>query len=99
MSTCPVELKDMKAYLSAAETAEQYVKDQGYNAKKFIEYFDSFGTDLRVKKGSRLANQYQITSVPTLIINGKYKTSGSLVSSFDELYDVVQLLIEKERVN
>ena len=28
MSTCPVELKDMKAYLSAAETAEQYVKDQ-----------------------------------------------------------------------
>ena len=85
--------------LDTKEKLEEYIKDQGYNAKSFAEYFDSFGTDLRVKKGSRLANQYQITSVPTLIINGKYKTSGSLVSSFDELYDVVQLLIEKERVN
>ena len=47
----------------------------------------------------RLANQYQITSVPTLIINGKYKTSGSLVSSYEELYDVVQLLVNKERIN
>ena len=62
---------------------------------KIIQIFDSFGTDLRVKKASRLANQYQITSVLTLIINGKYKTSGSLVSSYEELYDVVKLLINK----
>tara|TARA_B100001778_G_scaffold11622_1_gene9138 strand:+ start:739 stop:1353 length:615 start_codon:yes stop_codon:yes gene_type:complete len=85
--------------LDTKEKLEQFIKDEGYNSKKFSEYFDSFGTDLRVKKASRLANQYQITSVPTLIINGKYKTSGSLVSSYDELYDVVQLLVNKERIN
>ena len=85
--------------LDTKEKLEQFIKEEGYNSKKFSETFDSFGTDLRVKKASRLANQYQITSVPTLIINGKYKTSGSLVSSYEELYDVVKLLINKERVN
>ena len=85
--------------LDTKEKLEQFVQEKGFNSKRFSEIFDSFGTDLRVKKASRLANQYQITSVPTLIINGKYKTSGSLVSSYDELYDVVQLLIDKERIN
>ena len=85
--------------LDTKEKLTQFIEDEGYNSKRFSEIFDSFGTDLRVKKASRLANQYQITSVPTLIINGKYKTSGSLVSSYEELYDVVQLLINKERIN
>lgn len=85
--------------LDTREKLEEFINLEGYNSKRFSEIFDSFGTDLRVKKASRLANQYQITSVPTLIINGKYKTSGSLVSSYDELYDVVKLLINKERVN
>ena len=85
--------------LDTKEKLEQFIQEEGFNSKRFSEIFDSFGTDLRVKKASRLANQYQITSVPTLIINGKYKTSGSLVSSYDELYDVVQLLIDKERIN
>ena len=85
--------------LDTKEKLTQFIEDEGDNSKRFSEIFDSFGTDLRVKKASRLANQYQITSVPTLIINGKYKTSGSFVSSYEELYDVVQLLINKERIN
>ena len=85
--------------LDTKEKLTQFIEDEGYNSKRFSEIFDSFGTDIRVKKASRLANQYQITSVPTLIINGKYKTSGSFVSSYEELYDVVQLLINKERIN
>ena len=85
--------------LDTKEKLTQFIEDEGYNSKRFSEIFDSFGTDLRVKKASRLANQYQITSVPTLIINGKYKTSGSFVSYYEELYDVVQLLINKERIN
>ena len=35
----------------------------------------------------------------TIVVNGKYKTSGSFVSSYDELIEVIDLLIQKERVN
>ena len=54
---------------------------------------------LELNKAERLRKKYQITSVPTLIVNGKYMTSGSYVSSFAELKDVINMLIEKERSN
>ena len=85
--------------LDTKDSLSQFVSNQGYNAKKFEELFDSFGTEIRMNKASRLAREYQISSVPTLVINGKYMTSGSYVSSYDELVDVVNLLIEKERQN
>ena len=50
----------------------------------------------RVKKSSNLARKFQINSVPTIIVNGKYLTSGSYVSSYDELYSVANLLVERE---
>ena len=85
--------------LDTKEKLAYFIKEEGYDVDKFLNILDSFGTEIRVKKASRLANQYQIKSVPTLIINGKYKTSGSHVSSYEELYDVVQLLVDKERLN
>ena len=85
--------------LDTQEKLADFIKEEGYDADKFLNILDSFGTEIRVKKASRLANQHQIKSVPTLIINGKYKTSGSHVSSYEELYDVVQLLVDKERLN
>ena len=85
--------------LDTKEKLGNFIREEGYDADKFLNILDSFGTEIRVKKASRLANQYQIKSVPTLIINGKYKTSGSHVSSYQELYDVVQLLVDKERLN
>ena len=85
--------------LDTKDSLSQFISNHGYNAKKFEELFDSFGTEIRMNKASRLAREYQINSVPTLIINGKYMTSGSYVSSYDELVDVVNLLVEKERQN
>ena len=82
-------------------TTEQQMIDflgkHGIDTDKFIEKYNSFGTEARIKKASNLAKKYQIDSVPTLIINGKFLTSGSYVSSYDELYSVVNLLVERER--
>ena len=85
--------------LDTRDSLSQFVSNHGYNSKKFEELFDSFGTEIRMNKASRLAREYQISSVPTLVINGKYMTSGSYVSSYAELIDVVNLLVEKERQN
>ena len=82
-------------------TTEQQMIDflgkHGVDTDKFIEKYNSFGTEARIKKASNLAKKYQIDSVPTIIINGKFLTSGSYVSSYDELYSVVNLLVERER--
>ena len=85
--------------LDTKSSLVDFIDSQGFDGSSFSKNFDSFGTEIRIKKANKLARQYQITSVPTIIINGKYLTSGSFVSSYEELYDVVNFLVEKERVN
>ena len=74
-----------------------FLSKSGIDSSKFIEKYRSYGTEARVKKSDNLARKYKINSVPTIIVNGKYLTSGSYVSSYDELYSVVNLLVERER--
>tara|TARA_B100000035_G_scaffold19898_1_gene15894 strand:+ start:621 stop:1229 length:609 start_codon:yes stop_codon:yes gene_type:complete len=75
----------------------QFLEKNSINTKDFSEKYNSYGTEARIKKASNLARKYQINSVPTIVVNGKYLTSGSFVSSYDELYSVVNLLVERER--
>tara|TARA_Y100000389_G_scaffold112717_1_gene109775 strand:- start:331 stop:942 length:612 start_codon:yes stop_codon:yes gene_type:complete len=83
--------------LSTEQQMIDFLGKNGIDTKDFSEKYNSFGTEARVKKASNLARKYQINSVPTIIVNGKYLTSGSYVSSYEELYSVVNLLVERER--
>ena len=90
-----IHLEDNR--LNTEQQMIDFLGKHGIDTKKFIEKYNSFGTQARIKKASNLAKKYQIDSVPTIIINGKFLTSGSYVSSYDELYSVVNLLVERER--
>ena len=83
--------------LDNEDVMAQFLGKNGIDTKKFLEKYNSYGTEARIKKASNLARKYQINSVPTIVVNGKYLTSGSFVSSYDELYSVVNLLVERER--
>ena len=90
-----IHLEDNR--LNTEQQMIDFLGKHGIDTNKFIEKYNSFGTEARIKKASNLAKKYQINSVPTIIVNGKYLTSGSYVSSYDELYSVINLLIERER--
>ena len=85
--------------MATEEKIVTFLEKHCIDTVEFLEKFNSFGTEARIKKSSNLARKYQINSVPTIIVNGRYLTSGSYVSSYDELYSVVNLLIERERNN
>ena len=91
------EIHIEKNRLATEEQIVTFLEKHGIDTVEFLEKFNSFGTEARIKKSSNLARKYQINSVPTIIVNGRYLTSGSYVSSYDELYSVVNLLIERER--
>ncbi len=44
-----------------------------------------------------MARDFGITSVPTVVVGGKYVTSGSMAGSFQEATKVIDFLIEKVR--
>jgi len=44
-----------------------------------------------------MTKRYAITGVPTIIVDGKYSTSGSLAGSNDNIIKVVNYLVDQER--
>ena len=90
-----IHLEDNR--LNTEESMVEFLGKAGVDTKLFLEKYNSYGTEARIKKSSNLARKFQINSVPTIVVNGKYLTSGSYVSSYDELYSVVNLLVEREK--
>ena len=52
--------------------------------------------DAKLRQAPALAAKYGITSVPAIIVNGKYKTNGTLAGTQEKMIDVVNELIKKE---
>ncbi len=63
----------------------------------FRKAFNAYSTESKVKQAMRLSRAYGIRGVPSMIINGKYWTSGSLAGSYEEMLKVVDALVDKER--
>ena len=50
-----------------------------------------------MRQADNRMKQWQITAVPTLIVNGKYKVLATRELSTGKLLDVVDHLVQKER--
>jgi thiol:disulfide interchange protein DsbA len=51
----------------------------------------------KLQRADELNRRYRIQSVPTIIVNGKYTTSGDGVGNYEEWLQVVDELVAAER--
>jgi len=84
-------------FLTGNSELEYFFRGFGVEKEKYLSVSNSFGVNNAVKQADNRMRQWTITGVPTLIINGKYKVSGTREVGTDRLLDVVDFLIEKER--
>jgi thiol:disulfide interchange protein DsbA len=56
-----------------------WIATKGVDRKKAEELFNSFGIVGKVNRAKQLAQSYQIQSVPTIIVDGKYATGPEKV--------------------
>lgn len=69
----------------------------GVDESTFHKTFDSFAVESRLQRTDKLLRSYKISSVPTLVVNGKYWTNGKFAGSSSNMLDVVDQLVERER--
>jgi thiol:disulfide interchange protein DsbA len=74
-----------------------FFEDNGVKGEDFDRVYRSNEVDTRVKQALVTARGARVTGVPTVIVNGKYMTSGSLTGSFENLLSVIDQLIARER--
>lgn len=58
-----------------------FVAKQGVDKKKFLDLYNSFGVQTKVRRASQQQEAYKIDGVPTVAIEGRYLTSPSIVGA------------------
>ncbi len=56
-----------------AEEIAEFLAGQGVDKDVFLKTFNSFAVKGQMEKAKKLAMAYQITGVPVMVVNGKYR--------------------------
>ncbi|MDP3858746.1 MAG: thiol:disulfide interchange protein DsbA/DsbL [Stagnimonas sp.] len=75
-----------------------YGEVAGVKPEDFDKATSSFMVDSRLRRAEQLARTYQLTSVPTIVVGGKYVTNATMSGGMDKLMAVVSFLTEKVRL-
>ena len=68
----------------------------GVGAADFDKAWSSFEVAQKMRVAEDLARRYSISSVPTIVVNGKYRTGGAEAGSYPKLIEVIDELIDRE---
>ncbi|MCU9946317.1 thiol:disulfide interchange protein DsbA/DsbL [Pseudomonas solani] len=83
--------------LSTPDEMAEFLAGQGVDKAAFIKAYNSFGVKSQMEKAKKLAMAYQISGVPTLIVNGKYRFDIGSSGGLEQATQVADFLIAKER--
>ena len=74
-----------------------WVAQQGVDRQKFVDVYNSFGVRSRTNRSMEMAGNYQVTSTPTLVVDGKYLTTPAMVGSYERFFQGLDQLIAMAR--
>ena len=78
------------------ESMTRFLSQHGIDEDEFKKSYDSFYVETKLKRSDQLVRQYGSTSVPTVIINGKFRTSASDAGGYESVLEIVNLLSQQE---
>jgi thiol:disulfide interchange protein DsbA len=74
-----------------------WVEKQGVPKKSFIDIYSSFSIQSKALRAQQLTKAYGISGVPTIVVDGKYRTSVDSTGSHAGLLSALDLLIKQAR--
>ena len=81
--------------LDNEDAIRAFFVEQGVAAADFTRVFHSFMVEVRLNRAKDLTARYGIDGVPSIIVNGTYRTNGTLAGSLEKLPVVIDALIQK----
>lgn len=81
--------------MHTVEELAKFFSQFGVKESDFIATFNSFKVDQLIRKARQLTQEYGVEGVPSIVVNGKYRTDVPMSGSTEELWEVVDKLIKK----
>ncbi len=89
-------MHDKRRKLFDKESLIDFAVEHGVDRDEFTDAWKSFGVYVKVQQARKLGKRSQLSGVPAVVINGKYKTSASLAGSHQKMFKIMDKLIEAE---
>jgi thiol:disulfide interchange protein DsbA len=70
----------------------------GVGRDDFLNVWNSFEVNQKVLVAGDLVKRYNVTGVPAVVVNGKYRTGASEAGGYPRMLEVIDELIERETV-
>lgn len=89
------ELHNRKNRIRTNEQLIPFLELQGVPKDKFFDAFNSFAVDSKVRNALLMSNRYELTGVPTIIVDGKYRATATSAGGHEQLMKLVNYLVAK----
>jgi len=80
-----------KLHMSKPDVTVEWAAANGIDRKRWLDAYHSPEVDARVERAQKLSEAYTVAVTPTLVVDGRYLTSGAYVPGAD-VRDVVSIL-------
>ena len=84
---------------NSIETIMNFFDSQNIDVEKAKEILLSDEVSKKVQEANYMLETYKIGSVPAIVINNKYKISGSMAKTYDRMIEISEYIIGIEREN
>jgi thiol:disulfide interchange protein DsbA len=84
--------------LSSESSIQKLFETHGVSEDDFSSTWSSFEVAQKLRVAQDLSRRYSITSVPAVVVNGKYRTGAAEAGGYPALMDLIDELIVREGV-
>lgn len=84
--------------LASVEAIQEVFAKHGVSAEDFNSTWSSFEVSQKLRVAQDLARRYNISSVPTMVVNGKYRTGAAEAGGYPKLLELLDELVERESI-
>ena len=90
------EIHEHRNPTDTREALAAFFERHGVERTTFEQTYDSFAVESLVRKSIVMQQRYGITGTPSVVVNGKYRVTGRLAGSYNDMMAVVMVLVDRE---
>jgi len=84
-------------HMSRPEVMSAWAVRNGIDRERWEQAYNSPEVQRKVEEAAKLTRAYQISGTPSLVVNGRYLTSGNMAESLNSMVAIVDGLVRKVR--
>jgi len=84
--------------MASLDAIQAIFEKHGVSEEDFMSTWESFEVAQKLRVADDLQRRYSITGVPAVVVNGKYRSGAAEVGGYPQLLELIDELVERERI-